>query len=590
MDASCFSNHVRDGAFRNCITALCVVDQPAEKAGSHATILGLSLAPPLHLSVYDAIVSPFTRHLSLVRFTHIIGKGFLSVMIFHPNCTLPDSPPVFVSAPNVRSTTEILWNCISTVFLCTWSILFLNIPPQTRPRTKTQWMRKRFSLFTMKVKWMIITLLAPEFIMGLALSNFWSARCNHKTLKCLADEDGVDWSRAHTFYADMGGFVIEFKEASSYDTAETSNESPHEEGGQSAQPPPPLTFHSNIEERNSEAIPLVDMPSPGPEAGQHVTSYRNSGREQNAITAEQRYFGIVGEGYSPFWGGESKMDKLDKLGLPAWKMDREYRGMVAELLNPPHTLADLATKLHLQGSIWVLNAQQLVKARRKRVISRLPQLSEAELGDKNKGDYLVKTLALLQIAWMLAQLVTRWKNKRPVSQLEVMTLSFAACAVVIYALILPRPQGVETPTVVLGRRATLDKMRSIANADSSPLTMRRFYTIPNDMIHHDRAFSVGAGLGAILFGILHVVAWDFTFPTAVERKLWRVSSVTTVATPICSLALLITFETEWIEISSVISIFLMNIAFIVARLFLLVEAFRSLYYQPVDVFVATWGR
>ncbi|KAK7184873.1 hypothetical protein PSPO01_09184 [Paraphaeosphaeria sporulosa] len=324
---------------------------------------------------------------------------------------------------------------------------------------------------------MITTLLALELIIGFAASSFWSARSTTETLKNLAIDDGVDWSIAHTFYADMGGFIIQFEESSAIETAET--------------------------------------------------------------TDKQRYFGL--------------------------------------------------------GNVWVLNPRQLRRAREFGVITRLPLLSEDELGDKDKGDNLVKTLDLVEIMLMLAQLISRRLKDRPVSQLGVMTLSFAACAVIIYLPVLPSPQGVETPTVNLGRRASFDEMRSIAKAQSISIIMRSLYTIPNDICHHKEAFVVGTGLGAIWFGVLHLIAWDFTFPAAVERKLWRVSSVVTIISPMSSLAFgLIVVCFGWVDHKfaartwATFSSFSIA-AFIVARIFLLVESFRSLYYQPVDVFVSTWA-
>jgi hypothetical protein len=100
--------------------------------------------------------------------------------------------PVFVSAPNVRSTTEILWNCLSTLFLCTWSILCPSIPPQTTPKTTTHRHPFRFCSEVLEFLPDPLSFLAPEVVLGFALSARWSVRSYNATLERLAREDRVD--------------------------------------------------------------------------------------------------------------------------------------------------------------------------------------------------------------------------------------------------------------------------------------------------------------------------------------------------------------------------------------------------------------
>ncbi|KAI0891990.1 hypothetical protein F4806DRAFT_506295 [Annulohypoxylon nitens] len=132
---------------------------------------------------------------------------------FSPLCTLPQQTAVYVVAPNVRSTLDIVWNCVSILILCSWSILHLNVPAQYTPRSKSQWIRRLVWLTIRKIKWMLANLVAPEFIVAKALSSFHSARSYYPSLKKLAEKDSVPWSMAHTFLADMGGLVIHFPES-----------------------------------------------------------------------------------------------------------------------------------------------------------------------------------------------------------------------------------------------------------------------------------------------------------------------------------------------------------------------------------------
>jgi hypothetical protein len=376
---------------------------------------------------------------------------------------------------------------------------------------------------------MIITLLAPETIMGLASSSLWSARSNNKKLKDLACQDGVAWSIAHTFYADMGGFVI--------------------------------VFNEHDVERTAEGFNTDDS------FGQHTLLVR---------TAQL---------FQPL-----SMDRLHRLGDPHWKVDSKNRDMALKLRK-----VHAEDSLQFKGNIWALSAAQLALARNLGIIDRLPNLSKDELADKNKGDLLVKGFAILQIIWMLVQLVVRWYHQTPASQLEVMTLSFAACALLIYALLWSRPQGVETPVVIRGNRAPRDGMKSLAEIKPGGLWIpRNLYTMPNHVVHHEPAMSVGFGAGTLLFGLLHLIAWDFTFPTQMEKLLWKVSTFVTIAVPVAFVMIDVhlnlfrlndLFGQAWARILLYLSL----VAIVVARMFLLVESFRSLYFLPPSVFKNTWA-
>ena len=61
---------------------------------------------------------------------------------------------------------------------------------------------------------MLLTLMMPEILIGLALSQFVAARYGQNTMQDFACEDGVEWTLEHSHFADMGGFVIWFPDQS----------------------------------------------------------------------------------------------------------------------------------------------------------------------------------------------------------------------------------------------------------------------------------------------------------------------------------------------------------------------------------------
>jgi hypothetical protein len=65
-----------------------------------------------------------------------------------------------VGNPSHRGTLNILESCLFTIVLCTWSVLHLNVPALDDGSV---------TKLLQKVKWMLITIVFPEFILALAL-------------------------------------------------------------------------------------------------------------------------------------------------------------------------------------------------------------------------------------------------------------------------------------------------------------------------------------------------------------------------------------------------------------------------------------
>lgn len=97
--------------------------------------------------------------------------------------------------PNDRNTLTVLQSCVITLLSCTWAVLHLNIPA---PRD-SYWTQ-----FRRKMKWMMVTLLAPEITCSVALRQWHESRVAVKEMK----ELGIEWTTVQGFYAVMGGYVL----------------------------------------------------------------------------------------------------------------------------------------------------------------------------------------------------------------------------------------------------------------------------------------------------------------------------------------------------------------------------------------------
>ncbi len=134
---------------------------------------------------------------------------------FETACTTPANFPTnFVSSPDTRGTLDILWSSLFTIVACTWTIQHLNIPKQRTRQLKKGWahafwcdMTLTLKGFLRNLKWMLITIVAPDFILGKAIIDLWLAWSMREIMKPYAEEDQVEWILSHRFYANMGGFV-----------------------------------------------------------------------------------------------------------------------------------------------------------------------------------------------------------------------------------------------------------------------------------------------------------------------------------------------------------------------------------------------
>ena len=102
----------------------------------------------------------------------------------------------WVPSPDGRGTYDILQACLFTIFLCTWSALHLNIPAPAE---------SRFRFVLRKAKWMLSTLLGPEFIVFFAVSHRLDAS---RSVQSFRELGYPQWTLRHAFYVNMGGMLI----------------------------------------------------------------------------------------------------------------------------------------------------------------------------------------------------------------------------------------------------------------------------------------------------------------------------------------------------------------------------------------------
>ncbi|KAI1169646.1 hypothetical protein F4777DRAFT_572332 [Nemania sp. FL0916] len=140
------------------------------------------------------LAKAFTSSIVYRQF-EVISVGELGSLTMS-GCHLPDFMCGWVSGPNTRGTIDIIYSCLSTIWLCTWTCLCLNIPD----RHESGW---RFLVY--KFRWQAFAIFFPEVLVASAAEQWMSARQSVTAFNAL----GFDhWSVRHGFFADMGGIMI----------------------------------------------------------------------------------------------------------------------------------------------------------------------------------------------------------------------------------------------------------------------------------------------------------------------------------------------------------------------------------------------
>ncbi|CAG8282203.1 unnamed protein product [Penicillium salamii] len=514
---------------------------------------------------------------------------------FNTNCTLPSDPPSFnyVSSPNSRGTLDIAWSCLFTIISCTWTIQHPNIPWQREHVTPGVfgWLKWKCLNYQVFVGWFLGTIIAPEYLLMKCLDDYLRAKKGLKDFAQFANEDNVEWTASHHQFARMGGFVmrthVENCIAQYNDKyVQTEMKGNRDSGGERSQS-------------------LSSLPSP---------------------TDEER--AVVNQDLSPSL-------------VPTHKEEPQTRQKV-----------NIKERYHPEGgwrskgpNPFYLQPSDILMLRRERVISRLPEISEEEIQDRSKADGLMRIIAMVQIFWLCIQVITRAVAKLAVTQLEVATVAFAICAILIYILSWDKPKGVNIPTTLLNVHDSGEKAHALlantANQRNDDSFLESHHNRMMDFTWPDLGSSAwGFGTAGIIFGSLHLAAWGFVFPTQIELTLWRVAAIYCTCVPMLVLVFILCAKfskvsdwdheikehwesprlaearnslqkhldspnpkslwrffrefwrsSKWLFLLvGLVSLvyWTLIIAYIVARLYLLAEMLRTLAYQPSSAYAGTW--
>lgn len=448
------------------------------------------------------------------------------------NATAEEAIVGWDAGPTRRGTLRLLWSCIATMFTCTWTVLHMNVPGYND---------SPLHRLTRKMKWLAINVLFPEFIFSKAVCDLRLALDELRRFDEGCRIHGpIEWKRGHC----KGSWEIKYPAFSSIifrllllkwppphksDLAATTN------GPFSAIRHPISNDHSTSfvmldqksDKNGNETVPDEDIDEPGPRDSRLAMENTPETELKNpSWTVVHSYYAQMGGILCLHkHAGRSGVTGAFPFASPAmiWAFD---------WANDQHPLKDFA-------------------------------LREEDIQDRSKADWLAKGISMLQISWLIINVVVRGITGLPVTQLEISAFAFSVMAIGIYVANWWKPKDVLRPTVQSATFRTyrmndmgtvpfvqsftdgLHWLRSTRNVCSAPrsfwewnfATARR---VENDLVWMDGeppSFFIMVGLSSLAFGGMHCIAWNFEFPTTAELVAWRVASLISAILPATVLAI-----------------------------------------------------
>ena len=283
---------------------------------------------------------------------------------------------------------------------------------------------------------------------------------------------------------------------------------------------------------------------------------------------------------------------------------------------------------------------------------QMSMVSEKDIDDRSKGDWLSKTVAVMQLVWFVVQLAARASIRLPTTQLEIDALAISILSCFTYAFWWHKPKDARRPVPVYWKEpGELPEIeyRYIQNSIDSTIFDQILLSAPQSIDEFQHQFGlkenwigncfgyvlrpllnlggiqyisdaavkahrvpylcgyppdvdretfgqlhlpisfIGA-LAGMVFGGIHCIAWNSTFPTHTEKIVWRVASLATVAMPGLALTVMkycsVTADAKPIPHASIKASSSLIIAFLYVscRLILMVLTILSLRSLPDGVY------
>ncbi|KAJ7853271.1 hypothetical protein B0H14DRAFT_2758423, partial [Mycena olivaceomarginata] len=283
----------------------------------------------------------------------------------------------------------------------------------------------------------------------------------------------------------------------------------------------------------------------------------------------------------------------------------------------------------------------VANAQLRQYLKGIGDIKEEDILDKSKVDSLITCAALGQVVWFAAQEAARLHEGLPVSTLETATVAFAGVQMATWMLWRQKPCDVSEPVLLdpecrtdaalhdLAReiqrleegpcppnedsdaqtlvdytdsktsyhRLTIgDRLNAVVLGDyrnfdpTSSTSVPPFWSVPFGEGPEDLPLVLaGQLICAIVFGVVHCLAWNATFPSIIEMWMWRASALYVAGFPvICFFLLRVSNMFGHGSVPREIFAYLnygLVALYVVARVALLILLFTTLRDLPTRMFI-----
>ncbi|KAI9767689.1 MAG: hypothetical protein M1840_005561 [Geoglossum simile] len=527
--------------------------------------------------------------------------------------------PSWVATPQGRGTWDLLYSCTFTLTLCIWSAIHLNVPPA----------EKRRSFWLRKMKWVALALFMPELV----LFSAWEQRHSAATLV----DEFPD--------AAMEGIAALAKGNSDGEAKDGADKAQSEGDGGKGK--------SEEEGDKVKGDGKVDEAKGKGEGDEVKGGETENGETHKGIPREEII--EIGDGKPKPAGGGVEVTEVGDVtsesgnGKPGTQVAQNPPTL--NIVQAFYVVMGGIT-LDIPGGRRTLTPRGLLLLAREGHFIDIP---EDTIRDKSKADILAKGLVCCQVTWVVIQCIARKAHGLPVTLLEVHTMVHVVCALSMYALWFRKPLDVKYPSIdgSLSFRWG-DRTLSYVKKDGTvTVLLQEDRSLPEDphtlgawdnCIFWDRSQNVflwpeghigfgemgkSTGWGFPLvqlrlllvvamlsaaYGGVHAAAWKFLFPSPAELLLWKISCVLCIAGSIPASIAVMAFADAWsasflqplkrLEAlwqdwgsgNPVGALFLIIFGislpvFVVARLYMVIEAFLSLRHTTTGSYATVvWAQ
>ena len=213
-------------------------------------------------------------------------------------------------------------------------------------------------------------------------------------------------------------------------------------------------------------------------------------------------------------------------------------------------------------------------------------IKKSQIKDMAKSDTLTKFFACSQALWFVTQVGSRLFQNKAITLLEVSTMAYVLCAIIMYGFWWNKPQDCTSPIIIACTEDALGKVSRSAYENGNWVEClwagRKQFGTRSTIEYNYEAVIGSLFLIPAIFGAVHVSSWNITLPSQFELWMWRASALYCFIGPLVFLVFNLK-RGDHLGFTIVIP-FTLLMGYVIIRTFMIVEIFFSLRALPASAY------